>query len=93
MPSNRAPSASPHAASSRQPRTRDSQLGPVGELATDIPSPAFGTGPATRGDLLAAATANRARPEVIEVLQRLPELPYRTVRDLWQELADLPVGT
>jgi hypothetical protein len=53
---------------------------------------AFETGPVTRGDLLAAATASHARPEVIEVLARLPDLRYRNVRDLWQELADVPVG-
>jgi hypothetical protein len=29
---------------------------------------------------------------VMEVLQRLPELTYRSVRDLWRDLADLPVA-
>lgn len=53
---------------------------------------AFGNGPIGRGDLLAAATASHARPEVLAVLQRLPDLPYRTVRDLWAELSDVPVG-
>ena len=53
---------------------------------------AFEAGPATRGDLLAAATASHARPEVIEVLHQLPDTPYRSVRDLWPELADVPVG-
>lgn len=54
---------------------------------------AFTTGPVTRGDLLAVATASHARPEVIAVLQRLPEsAPYRSVRDLWSELADVPVS-
>ncbi len=53
---------------------------------------AFAAGPATRDQLLAAATASHARPEVIAVLQRLPEQPYRGLRDLWPELADVPVG-
>lgn len=53
---------------------------------------AFHTGPATRNELLAAATASHARPEVIEVLHRLADTPYRTVRDLWSDLADLPVS-
>lgn len=61
------------------------------ELVDHIES-AFGTGPAGRSDLLAAATASHARPEVIEVLHGLPDGPYRTVRDLWAELADMPVG-
>lgn len=54
--------------------------------------PAFAAGAATRDQLLAAATASHARPEVIAVLQRLPEQPYRSLRDLWPELSDVPVG-
>ena len=53
----------------------------------------FTAGAASRSDLLAAATASHARPEVIEVLRRLPETAaYRSVRDLWSELADVPVS-
>lgn len=53
---------------------------------------AFTTGAATRDQLLAAATQSHARPEVIAVLQGLPEQPYRSLRDLWPELADVPVS-
>lgn len=54
---------------------------------------AFVGGAAGRSDLLAAAAASHARPEVIQVLRRLPEIGvYRGVRDLWSELADLPVS-
>jgi hypothetical protein len=53
---------------------------------------AFAAGAATRDQLLAAAAASHARPEVIAVLQRLPEQPYRGLRDLWPELADVPVS-
>jgi hypothetical protein len=53
---------------------------------------AFLAGPATRSELLAAATASHARAEVIEVLHRLSDHPYRTVRDLWPDLSDLPVS-
>ncbi len=60
------------------------------ELVDHVES-AFAAGPATRSDLLAAA-ASHARPEVIEVLQRLSDIQYRTVRDLWKELSDVPVG-
>lgn len=61
------------------------------ELVEHI-EPAFDTGPASRSDLLAAATASHARPEVLAVLQRLPEAPYRSMRDLWHDLEDVPVG-
>lgn len=61
------------------------------ELVDHIES-AFGTGPATRSDLLAAATASDARQEVFEVLGRLSDASYRTVRDLWRDLADLPIS-
>jgi hypothetical protein len=61
------------------------------ELVDHIES-AFAAGPASRSDLLAAAAASHARPEVIEVLQRLPDTQFRTVRDLWKELSDVPVG-
>lgn len=61
------------------------------ELVDHIES-AFGTGHASRSDLLAAAAGSHARPEVIEVLRGLPQGPYRTVRDLWGELADMPVS-
>ena len=53
---------------------------------------AFGSSPVRRGDLLAAATASHARPEVLAVLQRLPDIPYRSLRDLWPELGDVPVS-
>lgn len=53
---------------------------------------AFTGGAATRGQLLDAATASHARPEVIAVLQRLPEQRYRNLRELWPELADVPVS-
>jgi hypothetical protein len=29
---------------------------------------------------------------VISVLSQLPDIPYRSVRDLWSELADVPVS-
>jgi uncharacterized protein DUF2795 len=59
----------------------------------DHVEPAFGSGPATRAALIAAAEATGARAEVVDLLRRLPEGTYRTVRDLWQELADVPIGS
>jgi hypothetical protein len=61
------------------------------ELVDHI-EPAFTAGPTTREELLAAATASQARPEVIAVLQRLPGGAYRSLRDLWPELSDVPVS-
>jgi hypothetical protein len=61
------------------------------ELANHIQA-AFTTGPATRDILLAYAAGSHARPEVIAALHRLTDKPYPSIRDLWQDLADLPVS-
>lgn len=53
---------------------------------------AFGNGPVSRTTLLDTATATQARAEVMQVLVTLPDAAYRNVRELWQPLADLPVG-
>lgn len=55
---------------------------------------AFGDGPVTRTVLLDTAAATQARPEVLHLLHTLPhDAAYRHVRELWQPLADLPVGS
>lgn len=61
------------------------------ELVTHIEA-AFVHGPATRDSLLAYAVGSRARPEVIAQLERLPDKPYSTVRDLWYDLPDVPIA-
>jgi hypothetical protein len=61
------------------------------ELANHIEG-AFSSGPATRGSMLAHAAGTDARPEVIAALQRLTDKPYPSIRDLWHDLADVPVG-
>ncbi|GAA4727734.1 DUF2795 domain-containing protein [Phytohabitans rumicis] len=49
----------------------------------------FGRG----GDnLLAYAVGSHARPEIITVIEGLPDKPYSTIRDLWYDLADIPVN-
>jgi uncharacterized protein DUF2795 len=53
---------------------------------------AFTAGPASRDRLLAYAIGSHARPEVIELLRTLPDKPYATARDLWSEIACVPVG-
>ncbi|MET8310268.1 DUF2795 domain-containing protein [Micromonospora sp. NPDC005173] len=61
------------------------------ELASHIAT-AFDAGRAGRADLLAAAASSHARPQVIAVLQRLPDQEYGSIRDLWRHLADVPIG-
>jgi hypothetical protein len=46
----------------------------------------------TRDRLLAYAAGSHARPEIIAVLQGLADKPYRTIRDLWYDLGQLPIG-
>lgn len=54
---------------------------------------AFTTVPATRGDLLKAAVNTEARPEVLAVLRRLPDVQFRRAHDLWEELGDVPISS
>lgn len=61
------------------------------ELANHIEA-AFSAGPATRDRLLAYAAGSHARPEVIEVIKTLSERPYPQLRDLWTDLAHIPIG-
>src|SRR6266536_955134 len=61
------------------------------ELADHIHA-AFAAGPATRADLLAAAVATSARPRTIELLHRLPDKTYASIRELWYDLPDVPVS-
>jgi hypothetical protein len=53
---------------------------------------AFGRNGATRQDILAAATQEKCRGEVLTTLQRIPERTYGHVRDLWDHLPDVPIG-
>lgn len=61
------------------------------ELATHIEA-AFMSGPATRDRILAYAAGSHARPDVIALLQGLPDKPYASIRDLWYELGHIPIG-
>ncbi|HCT77443.1 MAG TPA: hypothetical protein DGT23_12790 [Micromonosporaceae bacterium] len=48
-------------------------------------------GPATRDSLLAYAASSHARPELLTILQTLPDRVYPSMRDLWPHLAEVPV--
>jgi hypothetical protein len=52
---------------------------------------AFARAPASKSDLLATATATRARTEVLDTLGRLPDRHHRSLRDLWPHLPGVPV--
>ncbi|GAA4711476.1 DUF2795 domain-containing protein [Phytohabitans rumicis] len=60
------------------------------ELVTHIEA-AFAHGPATRDNLLAYAVGSHARPELITVIENLPDKAYTEIRDLWYDLPDVPV--
>lgn len=57
----------------------------------DAVGSAFEAGGADRSQILTAAVATGARPEVIETLERLPDRRFGDVRKLWQELPELPI--
>lgn len=52
---------------------------------------AFAGGGADRAQILAAA-GTETRPEVVEVLESLPNRRYGRLNQLWEELEDVPVG-
>jgi hypothetical protein len=52
---------------------------------------AFDYPPATSSDLIEAAAASGARPEVIAVLRRLPGGAYSQLREVWDDLPGIPV--
>ncbi|MDA8321492.1 MAG: DUF2795 domain-containing protein [Actinomycetota bacterium] len=52
---------------------------------------AFDYPPATSSDLIEAAAASGARPEVIAVLRRLPGGTYSHLREVWGDLPGIPV--
>lgn len=49
-------------------------------------------GAASKDDVLEQAVRSQARPQVIEELRRLPNERYSDVRDLWEQMPDVPVG-
>jgi hypothetical protein len=52
---------------------------------------AFGGRPVSTAEVLLAARDAGARPGTIATLERLPTTHFRSVRELWAHLPDLPV--
>jgi hypothetical protein len=53
-------------------------------------SPAFGSGAVHRDALIAFARRAGARPEVVEVLQRIPAYRYTSVKQVLEQLPRSP---
>lgn len=53
---------------------------------------AFEVEPTTRAKLVSVASTHGARAEVVAVLERLPDIRFHRLADLWPELPDVPVG-
>lgn len=51
----------------------------------------FVTPPVSRDDILGAFGRCGARHEVSRVLERLPDRPFSSLRDLWPELPGVPI--
>lgn len=48
-------------------------------------------GAASRSELLAAAASTQAPPPVLHRLGELPDGNFKTLRDLWRQMPDVPV--
>jgi hypothetical protein len=57
----------------------------------DAVQPAFERGGADREEILAMASSNQTRPEVLAVLSGLTKRRYSRLNQLWEELVDIPV--
>lgn len=57
----------------------------------DAVQPAFERGGADREEILAMASSNQTRPEVLAVLAGLTKRRYSRLNQLWEELVDIPV--
>jgi hypothetical protein len=52
---------------------------------------AFQVGSAGREELVAAAQLDGAAPEVVALLESLPDRSYSNIRMIWNDLPELPV--
>lgn len=57
----------------------------------DLVGDAFAPGGAEKADLLSTAAQHGAHPAVLDKLGELPERRFRTMRDLWDHLPEVPI--
>jgi hypothetical protein len=57
----------------------------------DMVGDAFGPAGADRAAVLATATANGAHPAVLDKLRELPDRRFRSMRELWSHIPDVPI--
>lgn len=57
----------------------------------DLVEEAFGREGATRSEILQSARDNRADSLTVATLEHLQDRRFRSVRDLWADLPDVPV--
>jgi hypothetical protein len=67
-----------------EPATRTEVLDLVGDVLAEPPT--------TAADLVDEARRRGARPEVVTLLQRLPDRRFHRPHDLWEELPEVPLG-
>lgn len=58
----------------------------------DLVEDAFGPGGADRSSLHAAAAAKGAPPVILDKLGELPDRRFRSMRELWDYIPEVPVG-
>lgn len=52
----------------------------------------FGGSAVSKKDLIEEAHRRGLRPQLVRLLERLPERRYRHLRDLWTEAPEVPIG-
>lgn len=57
----------------------------------DLVEDGFGPRGASRDDLLIAAARRGADPRVLTTLETLPDRRFRTMRELWEHLPEVPL--
>lgn len=61
------------------------------QTIADAVADLFDSPPVTKGNLVHAAGSDGADAEVVAALYGLPEQSFRSIRELWPHLRDVPV--
>lgn len=68
------------------------QVGVTRREVLDAVYPAFVTGGARRREMVSVAGRSGLRPDIVRMVETLPERRYGHLRDIWADLPDLPLG-